>query len=86
MSNKFGFNVYSAFTGAFTRVNHFCHPDEKVREYWLEWFERYADYCSQIGAKKIGSHIGILSIPDNLKYRKISTISKITIDHNMELF
>ena len=61
----------SSFTGAFTRVNHFCHPDERVREFWLEWFERYAAYSSQIGSKKIGSHIGIMSIPDNLNSRKI---------------
>ena len=71
MSNKFGFNVYSAFTGAFTRVNHFCHPDEKVREYWLEWFTKFAKYTSKLGAKRIGSHIGILSIPDNLNSRSI---------------
>ena len=71
LSNKFGFNVFSSFTGAFTRVNHFCHPDEKVREYWLEWFSRFAEYTSKIGAKRIGSHIGILSIPDNLSSRKL---------------
>lgn len=71
LSSKYGFNVFSAFTGAFTRVNHFCHPDEKVREYWLEWFERFAKYSSQIGAERIGSHIGILSIPDNLSSRQV---------------
>ena len=71
LSKKYGFNVFSAFTGAFTRVNHFCHPDEKVREYWLEWFTRFAKYSSQIGAVRIGSHIGILSIPDNIQSRRI---------------
>ena len=71
LSNKYEFNIYSAFTGAFTRVNHFCHPDEKVREYWYEWFKRFAIYSSKIGAKRIGSHIGILSIPDNLNSRNI---------------
>ena len=71
LSDKYNFCVFSSFTGGFTRVNHFCHPDEKVRDFWLEWFERYAKYSALIGSKKIGSHIGILSIPDNLKYRKI---------------
>ena len=71
LSEKYGFNVFSAFTGAFTRVNHFCHPDELVREYWLEWFTRFAKYTSQIGAKRIGSHIGILSVPDNKNSRNI---------------
>ena len=27
------FEIYSVFTGAFTRVNHFCHPDRSVRDY-----------------------------------------------------
>lgn len=71
LSNKYGFNIFSAFTGAFTRVNHFCHPDEKIRDYWLAWFERFAKYSSQIGAERIGSHIGILSIPDNKESRKV---------------
>ncbi len=71
LSEKYSFNILSSFTGAFTRVNHFCHPDEKVREFWLEWFERFAAYSSQIGSKKIGSHIGIISIPDNLNSRKV---------------
>ena len=70
LSNKYNFNVFSSFTGAFTRVNHFCHPNEKVREFWLDWFTRFAKYTSKIGAKRIGSHIGILSIPDNLNSRK----------------
>ena len=58
MSNKFGFNVYSAFTGAFTRVNHFCHPDEKVREYWLEWFTKFAKYTSKLGSKELEVILG----------------------------
>ncbi|WP_269622884.1 sugar phosphate isomerase/epimerase family protein [Prochlorococcus marinus] len=65
LKNDYGFTIYSAFTGAFTRVNHFCHPDEDVRNYWLNWFVRYADYASKIGVKRLGSHIGILSVPDN---------------------
>ena len=36
----------------------------------MEWFTRFAKYCSKIGSKRIGSHIGILSIPDNLNSRK----------------
>ena len=71
LSEKYSFRILSSFTGTFTRVNHFCHPDEKVREYWLDWFDRFAQYSAQIGSKKIGSHIGILSIPDNLKSRKL---------------
>ena len=71
LSEKYNFSVFSAFTGGFTRVNHFCHPSEIVREYWLGWFERFAKYTSKIGAKRIGSHIGILSIPDNSENRVI---------------
>ncbi len=71
LKDKYCFNVYSGFTGAFTRVNHFCHPNQEVREYWLDWFTRFGKYCSLIGAKKVGSHIGIISTPDNKNNRQV---------------
>ena len=65
------FSITSVFTGGFTRVNHFCHPDENVRSYWMRWFQKFAKYAAKLGATKLGSHIGILSIDDNEKERKI---------------
>ena len=57
--------IRSAFTGAFTRVNHLAHPDKNIREYWVSWFKRYIDLAIEIGAISIGSHPGILTEKDD---------------------
>ena len=57
--------IVSAFTGAFTRVNHLAHPDKNIRDYWVSWFKRYIDLAIEIGAKNIGSHPGILTEKDD---------------------
>lgn len=64
--------IESAFTGAFTRVNHFGSEDEEVRKYWLSWFFEYAKQMSQLGVTSIGGHPGILSLKSdsNLDTRK----------------
>ncbi|GAA0254677.1 sugar phosphate isomerase/epimerase [Muricomes sp. OA1] len=56
--------VESLFTSAFTRVNHFMHPDEEARKIWLEWFKSYLRIGSELGAKNCGSHFGILTFHD----------------------
>jgi sugar phosphate isomerase/epimerase len=58
-------NIRSAFTGTFTRVNHLAHPNKDIREYWVDWFKRYIDLAADIGAKAIGSHLGILTEKDD---------------------
>ncbi len=70
LSKEYDFKVYSAFTGGFTRVNHFCHPNKNIRDYWLSWFGKFAEYTAELGAKRLGSHIGIISIPDNIESRE----------------
>jgi len=69
--------IQSAFTGAFTRVNHFGSEDEELREYWLGWFYDYAEQMIQLGIKSIGGHPGILSLKsdansDNRKRRLLN--------------
>ena len=71
LKEKYGFSITSVFTGGFTRVNHFCHPDPDVRDYWMKWFKKFTNYAVELGALRIGSHIGIMSIQDNLMNRKI---------------
>ena len=71
LKNKYNFEISSVFTGGFTRVNHFCHPDEKVRNYWLNWFKKFCKYAKELGAKRVGSHIGIISIDDNYSNRQL---------------
>ncbi|THF82252.1 sugar phosphate isomerase/epimerase family protein [Cohnella fermenti] len=56
--------VTSTFTSAFTRVNHFMHPDAAARRIWLEWFKKFARASAELGAKSTGSHFGILTFAD----------------------
>ncbi len=64
IADDHGLTVHSTFTGAFTRLNHFGHPDREVREYWLRWFKAFADVSVALGARSMGSHFGIQTIPD----------------------
>lgn len=64
LTEKHGITVESTFTSAFTRVNHFSHPDEDVRAYWVEWFKKFISLSVKLGAKTAGSHFGILTVPD----------------------
>lgn len=63
-AEKHGLLVTSTFTSAFTRVNHFMHPDARTRAVWLDWFKRFAAISREMGAKSTGSHFGILTFAD----------------------
>ncbi|MFC4779363.1 sugar phosphate isomerase/epimerase family protein [Paenibacillus sp. GCM10023252] len=63
-TSKYGLEVTSTFTSAFTRVNHFMHPDAKQRKVWLEWFKKFAKVSREMGAHCTGSHFGILTFAD----------------------
>ena len=71
-SKENGIVIQSAFTGAFTRLNHLAHPNNQIRNYWIDWFKRFIDVSVELGAKSIGSHLGILTAKDNsdLKLRE----------------
>lgn len=63
--NEYHITNVHLFTGAFTRVNHFSHPDHTMRQYWLKWFKRFIDVGAKLNAISVGSHLGILTSPDN---------------------
>lgn len=63
--------VNSVFTGAFTRLNHLAHPDKDHQKFWINWFKFFLDYSSDLGAKYVGSHLGILSYKDEKNKNKI---------------
>lgn len=62
---RYGVEITSTFTGAFTRVNHLAHPDAEIRKHWRDWFKRFADLSVDLGARAMGSHFGILTHHDN---------------------
>lgn len=70
---KNGIKVNSCFTGAFTRLNHLAHPDKEHQNHWINYFKHFIDLSLDLGAKYVGSHLGILSYDDNAKRNKILT-------------
>jgi len=65
LCEKHGVIIESAFTGAFTRVNHFGSTDPEIRNFWKQWFKDYLEQSVDMGVKSIGGHPGILSQTDN---------------------
>ncbi|MEW5896146.1 MAG: TIM barrel protein [Nanoarchaeota archaeon] len=61
---RYGVQIDSIMTGAFTRVNHFSHPDPQVRRYWVNWFKKFIDFGVAVGATNASSHFGIMSYFD----------------------
>lgn len=53
--------IESMFTSTFTRVNHLMNPDEQARKMWYRWFEKFLEIGSELGARNIGSHFGIMT-------------------------
>jgi sugar phosphate isomerase/epimerase len=64
LRKKYDITIDSVMTGGFTRVNHFSHPDKRIREYWQNWFRSLADIAVAVDAYDVSSHFGILSYAD----------------------
>jgi D-erythrulose 1-phosphate 3-epimerase len=78
--------IESAFTGAFTRVNHFGSEDSELRKYWLNWFVEYAIQMSQLGVTSIGGHPGILSLKNDMnKFERSRRVEEIAYCWNQVL-
>lgn len=58
---KYNIQVTSMMTSAFTRVNHFSHPDKSYRDSWFLWFVDFLEMGTSFGAKMLGSHFGIMT-------------------------
>lgn len=71
-ATKYDVKIDTAFTGAFTRVNHLMHPDVLQRKVWFDWFKRWLEISAKLGARGSGAHFGIMSVADfnNEKRRK----------------
>ncbi len=65
LCEEYGVVIESAFTGAFTRVNHFGSEDPDIRKYWKKWFKDFLQQSIDLGAESIGGHPGILSQRSN---------------------
>tara|TARA_Y100000590_G_C15679872_1_gene999407 strand:+ start:412 stop:1332 length:921 start_codon:yes stop_codon:yes gene_type:complete len=76
---KYNLKVNSTFTGAYTRLNHLAHPDPAHQEYWINWFKYFIDVSVDLGAKYVGSHLGILTYKDNESKRRNSILTNRVI-------
>jgi D-erythrulose 1-phosphate 3-epimerase len=56
--------ITSAMTGPYGRLNHFGHPDEGVRAYYVQWFKTYASIAADLGCPAIGTQFAILTYRD----------------------
>ena len=56
--------IETAFTSAFTRVNHVMHPVPAIRRAWIEWFKTFSQMSRRLGAEGVGSHFGIMTVRD----------------------
>lgn len=56
--------VTSMMTGPYGRLNHFAHPDEDVRRYYVDWFKTLADIAADLGCPAIGTQFSIFTYRD----------------------
>ncbi|MFA4044449.1 MAG: hypothetical protein HZRFUVUK_001236 [Candidatus Fervidibacterota bacterium] len=72
--SQYGIIIETTFTSAFTRVNHLLHPDPLMRRMWFNWFKRFFELSSRLGAIGSGSHFGIMSVRDYNDEKKRSEL------------
>jgi D-erythrulose 1-phosphate 3-epimerase len=73
-----GAKITSAMTGPYGRLNHFGHPDEGVRAYYVQWFKTYADIAVDLGCPAIGTQFAILTyrdMDDPARYRTMMDLA-----------
>lgn len=75
LQRQYNFSVDSIFPAAFTRVNHVCHPNPKMREQWVQYLMRLARTGAALGARMMGGHFGIMAVRD---YRDESRRERMT--------
>ncbi len=59
-----GVRITSGMTGPYGRLNHFGHPDEGVRRYYVDWFNGLADIIADLGGEAIGTQFAIFTYRD----------------------
>jgi sugar phosphate isomerase/epimerase len=59
-----GVQITSLMTGPYGRLNHFGHPDAKVRDYYVGWFKTLVDIAADLGCPAIGTQFAILTYRD----------------------
>lgn len=72
--------IETTFTSQFTRVNHLLHPNDEIRRAWIEWFKKFFELSSFLGAIGSGSHFGIMTVRD----WENETLRRIRLEQGVE--
>jgi D-erythrulose 1-phosphate 3-epimerase len=77
---KHNAKITSAMTGPYGRLNHFGHPDEAVRKYYVQWFKTFADIASDLDCPAIGTQFAILTYRDQDDPTRHKAIMNIALE------
>ena len=72
--------VTSMMTGPYGRLNHFGHPDEEVRAYYVAWFKTLVDIAADLGCPAIGTQYAILTYKDWDDAARRESLTRIALD------
>jgi len=61
---KYDITIHTLMTGGLTRLGLLMSPYEELRAMWFTWYKRFIDLAAVLGARAVGSHLGILSFRD----------------------
>lgn len=72
--------VTSIMTGPYGRLNHFAHPDEEVRHYYIDWFKGMADIAADLDCPAIGTQFGIFTFKDYDDEKRRDELMRIALE------
>lgn len=78
--DSYGVRVTSGMTGPYGRLNHFGHPDEGVRAYYVDWFKTFADVIGELGGACVGTQFAIFTYRDYDDPARREALIRIAID------
>ena len=75
-----GVRITSGMTGPYGRLNHFGHPDEDVRRYYVDWFKTFASIIADLGGTSVGTQFAIFTYKDFDDPSRREDLIKIAIE------
>ena len=75
-----GVRVTSGMTGPYGRLNHFGHPDNDVRRYYIDWFKTFADITADLGGTSVGTQFAIFTYKDFDNARRREELIEVAIE------
>ena len=78
--HRTGARVTSGMTGPYGRLNHFGHPDQDVRRYYVDWFKTFADIIADLGGTSVGTQFAIFTYRDYDDQQRRADLLQIAID------